>query len=383
MLTTFCLTLFFTSKTLLFSLDESASVAPIAVTNTETPAAQTAAQSQTWKLRYGFQNGQKLRYQTSQKMTLVGTLRETKQVDTSELKQRRLFTVLAVEADGSARIAMQFENVWMSKQADSQPASVFDSSMKSSEVPEAFRQVARELKGVAPKYWLSSTGLSMHTAKAAPVAGTAAKATRSELKTTVLVEADSEGQGIELTSASDTPTTPEEERNQADPGSFLMTLPEKEIAIGQTWKETIVVPVRLQNGITVQVSILRTFRLESVEAGVAKISFRCSIESAIRKDITVAVQLIQVTPRGTITFDIERGLMLRREMQYDESVFNALGAESLLTSTGTNTEELLEADATAAATPNAAPPAGTETASLEPTTSEAAENVSAAPATAP
>ena len=351
MLTTFCLTMFFVSTSALATDSEKVPAptlaAPSLSTNTETPVAVTSATaSQTWQLRYMFQEGQKLRYQTSQKMTLMGTLREKKQIDTSELKQRRVFTVLSVESDGSARIAMQFENVWMRKQADNQQPVTFDSSMKASEVPEAFRQVARELKGVAPKYWLSSTGLSLHTgAHTASSEKPAAKAAPGEEKSINLVEGDSDSNGIQLASASEPQTTPQEERNQTDPGSFLMTLPEKEITVGQTWKETIVVPVRMQNGITVQVSILRTFRLESVEAGVAKISFRCSIESPIRNDVTVAVQLIQATPRGTITFDIARGLMLRREMKYDESVFNALGAESLLTSTGTNTEELIEADA--------------------------------------
>ena len=346
MLTTFCLTLLFVSTSLLTTDGEAAAVPASAVAGTgaePSPATQAADDSQTWKLQYGFQEGQKLRYQTSQKMTLTGILRDKKQVDTSELKQRRVFTVLAVEPDGSARIAMQFENVWMRKQADDRAAVTFDSDMKPSEVPEGFRQVARELKGVAPKYWLASTGLSLHTIKPAS-SGEKAAATgvAAEVKSTSLVEGDSSTNGIQLTSATETQTTPQEERNQSDPGSFLMLLPEKEIKIGQTWKENIIVPARMQNGITVQVSILRTFRLESVEAGIAKISFRCSIESAIRKDVTVAAQLIQATPRGTITFDIARGLMLRREMQYDESVFNALGAETLLTSIGTNTEDLIE-----------------------------------------
>jgi len=381
MLTTFCLTMLIVSSSLLAADSEtvptptstktatsSAAAVSLSVTP-ETPPAETpsvvpspaapevnvppaaAANTQMWQLRYVFQEGQKLRYQTAQKMTLMGMLREKKQVDTSELKQRRVFTVLAVEPDGSARIAMQFENVWMRKQADDQPAVTFDSDMKPSEVPEAFRQVARELKGVAPKYWLSSTGLSMHpSSQTAAVEKATAKATSPEVKSTSLVEGDSNSKAIQLTAASEPQTTPQEERSQVDPGSFLMTLPDKEMAIGQTWKETIIVPARMQNGITVQVSILRTFRLESVEAGIAKISFRCSIESAIRKDITVAVQLIQATPRGTITFDIARGLMIRREMQYDETVFNALGAESLLTSTGTNTEILLETDAPAGTT---------------------------------
>ena len=43
-----------------------------------------------------------------------------------------------------------------------------------------------------------------------------------------------------------------------------------------------------------------------------------------------------------MTFDIARGVMLRREMRYNETVVGALGRESVLSSVGTNTEALIE-----------------------------------------
>lgn len=284
-------------------------------------------------LRYKFHKGQKFRYLTWQKMTLEATVGEARKIDISEYRQRRLFTVLSVEEDDSAHVAMQFENVWMQKQIDDLAAVEFNSRMKDEEIPPAFRQAARQLRGNAPKYWLSNIGLSMY-----PTLKTASKSESADDGEVIdLVE------GIQLVAASDDGNKTQKKRSQPDPGSFLMTLPEEKVQVGDTWTETIEVPVRLQSEITIDVPILRTFRLDSVENGVANISFRCSVESRVRS-VVVSSQLIQATPRGTITFDVDRGIILRREMRYDEAVFGALGEHSLLKSFGTNTEELLEGD---------------------------------------
>lgn len=345
MLIPVCISTLFVSC-LLAAVDENPTAAGQAAATPQGSAVSVSDSEpvNSWRLRYRFQDGQKLRYETRQNMTLKAELGDTRRVDYSELKQRRVFTVQKVEPDGSARMAMQFEHVWMQKKVDSQEPVVFDSDMKSSEVPNAFRQVARELKGSAPKYWLSVIGTSMYpVAKAEPVQKAVAKSDSPKGPVINLVEGDSEQEKIQLVASSPVSDVPQEQKNQADPGSFLMTLPENDIKVGETWKETINVPVRLQNDINIEVPILRTFRLESVEQGIAKITFRCSIETPIR-NVTVSSQLIQATPRGTISFDITRGIMLRREMQYDESVFGALGAESLLTSVGTNIEELIESE---------------------------------------
>jgi len=381
MLTPFCITLL--SATLsLMAVDESrtgatpgepaitssATAAPssqVVAGNIEAPEKPSAAEPTTasdnaavatteaWLLRYKFQEGQKLRYQTTQKMTLTGTVGEKKQVDVSELKQRRMFTILSVDEVGSSHMAMQFENVWMQKKVDNAASVEFDSNMKPADVPYIFRQVASDLKGSAPKFWLSNLGRSMYPKETAADKESAVRtANKSDETVTKLVEDEPQSGTVQLVAGSTLDATIQEQKKQTDPGSFLMTLPEKEIQVGQTWKETIVVPARMQNGINIEVSILRTFRLESVENGIARISFRCSIESLIRRDPTVAAQLIQATPRGILTIDINRGLMIRREMHYDESVFGVLGADSILASAGTNIEELIETDSAATRTTN-------------------------------
>ena len=321
-----------------------ATSAPEEVESTTNPQAEERLAEPTsprWLLRYKFHEGQTLLYETRQKMTLEVSGELTAKVDVSELRQRRLFTTQVVKSDGSAVLAMQFEHVWMSKTVDNQEPLEFDTAMKSADVPHAFRHVAHQLKGRAPKYWLSTLGLSNYPLSKSIVSDKAhGKTGTTTEKPISLVEGDSENNKIQLVSVSDDNSTDLTDTS-VDPGSFVMTLPEKELKVGDTWKESISLPVRLQQDINIQVMILRTFRLESVNNGIAKISFRCSSETP-NKSVVVASQLIQATPHGSVTFDINRGIMLHREMLYDASVFNAFGPNTLLTSVGTNTEEFIE-----------------------------------------
>ena len=57
-------------------------------------------------------------------------------------------------------------------------------------------------------------------------------------------------------------------------------------------------------------------------------------------------QLIKATPKGTLTLDIDRGLMLKRDIRYDETVLNAIGPNSVVLCHGNSTEELLDDTAT-------------------------------------
>lgn len=298
----------------------------------------SADASAAWTLRYQFQPGQKLRYQMEQKMALDANLGERGQsIDRSALRQRRLFTVTSVNEDSSAAFTMQFENVWMQKQSDDNPAVEFDSSMKPGEVPLVYQQVAHQLKGNAPRYLLTSRGLSKQSDKTpAKVERASGENAPSSPASDPLVESEATANPIQLASSNTAV-----QKEQTDPGSFLAALPEHEIRVGDTWKEQITVNARLQEDVNVEVPILRTFRLDSVEDGIATISFQCSIQSRLRSPI-VKGQLIQATPRGTIRIDTNRGLMLWRENIYDTSIFGALGQNTILTCVGRSTEELIE-----------------------------------------
>jgi hypothetical protein len=130
----------------------------------------------------------------------------------------------------------------------------------------------------------------------------------------------------------------------SDPGSFLMLLPDAPISIGGTWKEEFQVQVRGGESLQLPVQILRTYRLESVEDGIARVTFRSSVRTPLRGTV-IRSQLIQATPSGSFLLDINRGRMLQREFRWNETVIGALGPESILSSHGTQTDELLQSAA--------------------------------------
>lgn len=260
----------------------------------------TTRADEKYSIRFQFEPDQQLKYHSSQSVTNTAATPRGTKVDVSKVDQTRIFTVGNVEPDGDAEVSMQFENVKMEIQSNGGEVISYNSSMKPEEVPSIFRATAEKLKGAAAKYQMlpSGTPVSEDGIEKIPKGGQA---------------------------------------------SFMMPLPENEVAIGDSWKVDIAVKVRIAEGIKRQVNLLRTYRLKSVENGIAKIGFSTSIASSVR-NTSVRAQLIQSTPQGTIEFDIDKGRVLRRVLKINNTVVGALGAKTILSSTGITEEKLLSVD---------------------------------------
>ncbi len=265
----------------------------------EAAAPVTAEESiaEKFVLRFQFQPGQILRYQSSQTTNLQATMPNATKKDVNKVEQRRLFTVGNVSDDGTAKIAMQFEHVRMQAQSNDSDPIVYDSTMKREEVPGPFKGAASQLRKAAAQYTMHPTGT--------PVSD----------------------EGVELVA----------KEGQA---SFSLPLPTEPVAIGESWKVYMPVQVRLAENVMRKVTLLRSYRLKSVEDGIAKIVFFTSTESPI-KSPTVKGQLVQATPSGTILFDIAKGQVVRKEINVDKSVLGAMGASTILTVTSRTVERLL------------------------------------------
>ena len=300
-----------------------------------------------WTLRYKFAPDQTLRYQNTESVTLDAMIGENRKVDVTGIEQRRLFTVTSVDDAGAAKFTMQYEFVQMKVQTDALEPMVFDTTMKPEEIPPSFRNTARQLQGSAPQFWISRLGSALqesdHTQGGVPATAAVARAGNV---TVANKSTDTSAAGVQQASATTQDSKAQESTKTDQSGSsnavtFLMPLPEQPVAIGETWREIIPVSVRVTEEISRQINILRTFRLESVENGIATISFRSSVEAAV-KSPTMRSQLIKATPKGTLTLNIERGLMLKRIINYDEMVLNAIGQNSVVLCNGSSTEVLLE-----------------------------------------
>ena len=258
---------------------------------------QTCLAEQTYLIRFKFQPNETLRYQSSQTVVQTAAAASGQKIDSTKVDQTRVFTVQELDQEGNALVSMQFEHVRMEMKSDSNDSEVFDSKMPDSQVPNKFRHAANKLKGAAPKYTLNCTGT--------PV---------SEL-------------GFEAV-------------DEAGQASFMMPLPAQEVKVGDTWKTHIRVTTRIAEGVKREIPLLRTYRLESVQGNIATITFATSCGTEI-KSPSVKAQLLQATPLGTVTFDLEKGIVLSRQLKFDKSVLGALGPNTLLSAVGTINEELL------------------------------------------
>ena len=263
----------------------------------KTTAAAPTDDAETYLLRFTFTEGETLRYETEQRVTQKAVAAAGAKVDSSTVKQTRLFRVAEVSDLGEAQVSMQFEHVRMELRSDDQPTEVFDTSMKESEVPIKFRAAARKLTRPAPTFTLRTEGT--------PVSD----------------------EGVEQIP----------EGGQA---GFMMPLPREPIAIGQTWKVNIQPEVRIAEGIMRKILLLRTYRLKAVKDDVATITFATSIASKVRSP-AIKAQLLQATPRGTVRFNIKVGRVIERELTFDRSVMGAVGPNTILSAKGKTTEKLL------------------------------------------
>ena len=298
--------------------------------------------------------GQQLRYKNTESVTLDAMQGELRKVDVTSFEQRRVFTVASVDDTGSAKLAMQYEFVRMQRQTNEFPPVVFDTNMEAKDVSPEFKNTARDLKGSAPKFWLSNLGAALQESDTAEGYQLATKSVAQAGNVIVGDKPASAATGnIQQAVAESSTTTEEAEKTEksviekteksgtANAVTFLMPLPEHAVAVNETWREVIPVNVRVTEEISRKINILRTFRLESVEDGIATISFRSSVEAAV-KSPTMRSQLIKATPKGTLTIDIERGVMLKREIRYDETVLNAIGQNSVVLCNGSSTEVLMD-----------------------------------------
>lgn len=269
--------------------------------NSDTSLAPSVEQSesaeQTYHLRYKFEPNQTLRYETTQTIIQTGVASFGEKVETDKAEQRRVYTITDVTDGNNATASMQFEYVRMERgTADTEPI-VFDTTMKKEEIPQFFRGFANGLKSKAPTYELLPNGVAV------------------------------DDENVEQTIAG----------GQA---SFAFPLPDEPQAVGDSWTTFVEVRVRLAEQMFRTVKLRKTFRLKAVEDGIAEISLSTSTVGSV-KDPRVKVQLLQATPSGTIWFDVDRGLVTKKEFRFSKTVLNGLGPETLVSSKGRIVERLL------------------------------------------
>lgn len=110
-------------------------------------------------------------------------------------------------------------------------------------------------------------------------------------------------------------------------GDITMPLPERPIAVGETWNKPSEVTVTAKDGRLIRVKMEQRFTLEEVKTGVARIRMKTLVLTPIR-DPAVEAQVVQFAADGEIRFDIEAGRIRSQRTEVDRHVVGFRGETS-------------------------------------------------------
>jgi hypothetical protein len=122
-------------------------------------------------------------------------------------------------------------------------------------------------------------------------------------------------------------------------GNLVMLLPPKPVKVGSRWHEPAELRIRERSGRQKTIKIRKQYTLKKIETGVATISVETQVLTPVNSS-AIKSQLIQQLTNGTIKFDIDAGRILKKEMEWDESVVGFNGADSMMKYVARYTEEM-------------------------------------------
>lgn len=265
--------------------------------------------SNEYRLVYKFKKGQQIHYEVSQVTKRTSRKGPAQQIVKDTVREQKHLTVVDVNDDGSFVLKTVFDRVRMEAKLDEKMVS-FDSRKPKSEDPAGFAAFRKQIAKPRFHVLFQANGKLKAVRRLAAAKG---------------ADQDSAGKSN-------------------DGSSYLVVFPEKLVKVGSAWRELYTVRLPVSRESTRTIEVLRTYRLNSIEDGVAKITFASSLKTPVRNPELLA-KLVQAAPSGTIDFDIENGLILKRTMRVDETVLNHSGPQSLLHTVSKRLEKQVSAPA--------------------------------------
>jgi len=132
-------------------------------------------------------------------------------------------------------------------------------------------------------------------------------------------------------------------QQQYNPGIGDLTVPfppadKQPIKPGVTWSIPDELRLPVEGGTIKKIQTQQQYKLEKVEAGVAKISVVTQVLTPVN-DPKLQSQMVQRLQNGTIKFDVDAGRLLHKQFDIDQQVFGFSGPESHMQYLARFTEE--------------------------------------------
>lgn len=265
------------------------------------------------KLRYQFRVSEDVRYRVQSQSTMItqaALAMETVRNKANELKH---FHVSAIDDEGNATFVCTLDHVRMWAQFNDDDPIQFASDWPKSRVPFKYHTVWKSVDKPLARMKVSPQGklLDLH-----------------------LLEHERYKKGTQG------PLAAPESSLDFDQVNFLVEFPEEPVKIGGTWSQRLKLTVQVDKKLSRNINILRTYKLEAVRDGIARIKMVTSVLGRVY-DPRVQVQLLQREPRGEIKFDIAKGQLVSRDTVIEKQLLEPFGSKSSVSVKSTRSEELV------------------------------------------
>ncbi|HVT30421.1 MAG TPA: hypothetical protein VHE81_20590, partial [Lacipirellulaceae bacterium] len=270
--------------TLLFTASAAAATKKPDPDNASPPVPDVPPTSEaTFDLRYKLSRGDVLRYNVTDKRSIIGTDEHTTQSAQSKTESVKVWKVTDVLPEGEIEFINLVERVHMVNQLPDEKSAEYDSD-RDKTPPPGFEDAAQRV-GV-PLSLIRITAGGKVVSRQPKVRGKGAD----------------------------------------EDAPIVLRLPDKPVAIGDTWDEPFDVKVDLQQGASKMVQTRWHHKLLDVKDGIATIEVTYQILTPI--DASVELQVVQRMMNGKVQFDIAKGRIVARQMGVDKRILGFAGPTS-------------------------------------------------------
>lgn len=259
-------------------------------------AAQSGGKGKAYKLQYKLRTGETLVSKVVHFAETRTMMADHEEESASRTTTEKAWEVTSVNAKGEMTFEYRINKVNLAQTIGDAEEIKYDSETDS-DVPDVFQQVASTIAKPLATITINSQGQVLNRDK--------------ELKTPQL--------GI---------------------GELTIPLPAEGVAVGGRWSVPRELRVKLESGAHKTIKVRELYTLEKVSAGVATIRIETQPLTPVN-DPAVDAQLVQQLSQGVIKFDIDRGRMIGKTLDWSERVVGFRGADTSLTYDAKYTEELL------------------------------------------
>ncbi len=239
--------------------------------------------AKTYDLRYKLRRGDVLRYEVISRASFNTTIEQTTQAAQTKTVTVKSWKVTDILPKGNIEFISVVERVNMINQLPDHDAIEYDSA-RDKTPPAGFEDVAKTI-------------------------------------------------GVPLIAITMTPRGKIERRHwkvrapQGDGDSpVALRLPDKPVAIGETWDEPFDIQVALEDGTSKQIQTRRHYELTKVANGIATIAVSYQVLSPI--DSFIEYQLVQRLMDGQAKFDVSSGRVVSQQMDVDKRILGFAGPTS-------------------------------------------------------